>query len=265
MTPLQIAKCHCDNYQADGLYPLCTAKTEREMAALYCEPRAYYQSVEFIAKEAPLGLFTFNELNKPEKWLEAVSKYLALTGQDAISQAAKQLFRLVEEARKEFREAQDRAWGDRKVTEHTPESYEKRELAAWEKFNLAKRQCLARYEHAIATGTVTRPKRKTARICPRCKQEPLLVGQRKCPNCRAAARRERNRRYASRLKDRLKTGSLLGISRPKGHSAWRSAENKQKRSWRLMSRNSDMLSRLRPLRATTSTRLQFGPVISKTL
>jgi len=45
----------------------------------------------------------------------------------------------------------------------------------------------------------------------------------------------------------------------------RSAENKQKRSWRLISRNSDMLSRLRPLRATTSTRLQFGPVISKTL
>jgi hypothetical protein len=228
MTPLQIAKCHCDNYQADGLYPLCTAKTEQEVAALYCEPRAYYQSVEFIAKEAPLGLFTFNELNKPEKWLEAVSKYLALTGQDAISQAAKQLFRLVEEARKEFREAQDRAWGDRKVTERTPESYEKRELAAWEKFNLAKRQCLARYGHAIATGHVTRVKRKAARICPQCKQEPLLVGRRKCDQCRAQTRSGRNNRYASRLKDRLKTGSLLGISRPKGAIPHGDAEHQLK-------------------------------------
>jgi hypothetical protein len=187
-------------------------KAEPEIAELYCQPRAYYHSVEFIEKEALRGLFTFDDLNKPEKWLKAVSKYLALTGQDAISPAAKQLYRLVEEAR----ETQDRAWGDRKVTERTPESYERRERAAWEKFNRTKQQCLRRYERALATGEVKRIKRKRARICPRCEQEPLLARQRACDNCRKAARRERNSRFYGSSKESIKTPSPLGISPQKG-------------------------------------------------
>ena len=194
--------------------PFRNTKTEQEIAQLYCQPKAYYRSVLFL-EEAPAGLFTFDELNKPEKWVKAVSKYLALTGQDAISLAAKQLHRLVEEARKEFREAQGRAWGNQKLSDRTPESYERREAAAWEKFNHLKEQYLRQYEHAVATGVIRRLRRQKARICPLCNKQPLGPRQRKCGDCRKETRRARNKRYVSGLKKRLKTGSLLGISHPK--------------------------------------------------
>jgi PAS domain-containing protein len=194
--------------------PFRTIKTEQEIAKLYCEPNAYYHCVLFL-QEGPEGLFTFDERNKPEKWLDAVSKYLALTGQGEVGLAAKQLHRLIEAARKEFREAQDRAWGHRKVTEHTPEGYERKEAAAWRKFSHAKQTFLQRYDRAIKSGVVERVKRKKARICPQCGKEPLRPRQRKCNECRRETRRERNKRYVSGLKNHFKTGSLLGIRRPK--------------------------------------------------
>jgi hypothetical protein len=196
------------------IQPFRTTKAEQEIAQLYCEPRAYYHSVLFLRK-APEGLFTFDELNKPEKWLEAISKYLALTGQSAISLAAKQLHRLVEEARQNFREAQDRAWGQGMLCDRVPESYEHRESKAWERFNHLKQQYLRRYECAVATGVVRRLRRKKPQICPQCNEELLGPRQRKCDHCRRETRRKRNSRYVSGLKTRFKTGSPLGITRAK--------------------------------------------------
>ena len=175
---------------------LPNVRTEQELAELYCEPRAYWHCLYRV--DLPRELFTFDERNKPEKWLHTIATYLTLTGQAPISPAVKQLFRLVEEARAEFRAAQDRAWGNRKVGPHTPPDYERREARAWERFNAAKQQCLAAYKEAIRTGCVKRRRRKAARFCPVCNQEPLVLGQRKCCGCKAAARRNRNRRYRSK-------------------------------------------------------------------
>jgi hypothetical protein len=189
-------------------------KTEQQIVDLYCTPRAYHHSVEFLL-EAPQGLFTFDELTKPEKWLEAISKYVALTEQGEVSPAAKQLHRLVEGAGKEFRSAQDRAWGNRRLTDRTPEDYERREAAASRKFSEAKQTFLQRYNRAVKSGVVKRAKWKKARICPLCNKEPLGPRGRKCDECRRETRRKRNRRYVSGLKNRAKTRSPLGIMRLK--------------------------------------------------
>jgi hypothetical protein len=194
--------------------PFRTTKTEQEIVQLYCQPKAYYRGVLFLG-EGPAGLFTFDELNEPEKWVKAVSKYKALTGQSPISLAAKQLHRRVEEARRNFREAQGRAWGNQKLSNRTPESYERREAAAWEKFNHLKEQYLRQYEDEVATGVIRRLRRKKARLCPLCDKQPLGLRQRKCGDCRKETRRPRNKRYVSGLKKRLKTGSPLGIRRLK--------------------------------------------------
>ena len=98
--------------------------TEAEIAELYCQPWPYWRSVQFLL-ELPNGSFRFNELHRPKKWCDAISKYLELTGQGEVSRAAKQLFRLVEQARTELRDAQDRARGNRAVGEQTPEEYER--------------------------------------------------------------------------------------------------------------------------------------------
>jgi hypothetical protein len=212
----------CAFTTADGIYewtacdekvrqiqPFRAIKTEQEIAELYCEPKAYYCSVLFL-REAPEGLFTFNELNKPEEWPNSLSKYLALTGQGELSLAAKQLHRLVEGARKEFRDAQDRAWGHRKLADRTPEDYERKEANGWERFNHQKKQYLQGYKRALTTRIV---RRRRARRCPSCNAAALETGERKCVQCRKATRRERNRRYLNNNK--LKTGSRLGIRKAK--------------------------------------------------
>src|SRR5262249_42760555 len=200
-----------DDDKVRPIQPFRAPKTEQQIAELYCAPRAYCRSVEFLL-EAPAGLFTSDQLNKPEKWLNALSKYLALTRQGEVSLAAKQLHRLVEEARKEFRESQDRAWGNRKLANHPPEDFERREAAAWEKFSKLKQALLHRYNLAINTGVVKRVRRNKAQICPICETERLFrPRQRKCDECRIETRHQRNRRYNAGLKNRVKTGSLLGI------------------------------------------------------
>jgi hypothetical protein len=181
---------------------LATAKAEPEIAELYCEPRAYWHCVEFLS-EAPRGLFTFNELTKPEKWQDAISKYLALTGQAEMSPAARQLSRLVEEKRREFRAAQDPAWGNRKVGPQVPEEYERRELRAWQKFYGFKETFLRRYERSIRTGVVKRVKRKEQRICPICGINPLPPRRRKCDPCCRVARRESVRQSKRRRRQQL--------------------------------------------------------------
>lgn len=203
-----------DGIRAKPIQPFRAPKTEQQIAELYCGPRAYYHCVEFLL-EAPKGLFTFDELNERSKWQDAISKYLALTGQGELSLAAKQLHRLVEKARKEFREAQDRAWRNRKLADRPPEDYERREAAAWLKFSKVKEVSLQRYNRAIGSGVVKRVKRKKARLCPVCDKEPLRPRQRKCDECRRETRRKRNRRYYAWSRNRSKTGSLLGIGLPK--------------------------------------------------
>jgi hypothetical protein len=196
-----------------NLLELPNVRTEQELSKAYCAGRAYHHCIDWIERELPRELFTFDERTKPEKWLQAITKYVAVTGQAPIGPAAKQLFRSVEEARAEFRQVQDHAWGNRKIGPHTPADYERREARAWERFNAAKQQCLAAYKEAIRTGCVKRRRQKAARFCPGCNQEPLLLGQRKCWSCKAAARRNRNRRYRS--KGRRETLSHLAINERK--------------------------------------------------
>ena len=202
-----------DGVRVKPIQPFCAPKTEQEIVELSCAPQAYHHCVDFLW-EAPKGFFTFDELTKPEKWPQAVSKYLALTGQGELSLAANQLHRLLEEARKDFREAQDRAWHNRKLADRPPEDYYRKEAAAWEKFSKVKQVLLQQYNRAIKSGVVKRVKRKKARVCPMCNKEPLRPRQRKCDECRRATRRKRNRRYYEVSRDSFKTGSLLGITPP---------------------------------------------------
>jgi len=175
------------------------ALTEAEIAELYCQPRPYWRSVLFLAA-LPNESFSFNELHRPEKLRDAVSKYLELTGQGELSRAARQLFRSVEEARAGFRELQDRAWGTGKILEQTPADYDRKERSAWLKFCEEKQKFLRHYNRAIESGVVKRVKPKKQRLCPDCRTEPLLLRRRKCDACRRVSRRNSNREAKRRFK-----------------------------------------------------------------
>jgi len=218
VSPLRIAKAHCavdgnGDFTADG------RQSEREIAQIYCQPRAYWRSLLFL-EALPKGTFTSKELNLSEKSLVVVSKYLALTGQADISRAAKQLFHLVEQARREFRDAQDRAWSNRQIREKTPEDYDGREVVAWRKFCEAKQKFLRRYHRAVHSGIVRRATRKEQRICPDCGEEPLRPRRRKCDACCQTARRNSNRQAKLRFKRKQLTGVFPSREIPKiGRSA----------------------------------------------
>jgi len=193
--------------------------TEGKIAELYGRPSPYWRSVQFLS-ELPNGSFSFNELHRPERWRDAVSKYLELTGQGGISRAAGQLFRLIEEARREFRDAQERAWDARKILEQTPADYDLRELAAWFKFCKEKQKFLRLYNDAMQFGVVKRVKHNKERLCSDCGTKPLLRRQRKCDVCRRASRRDSNRRAKRRFKRKQLTA---GFSRGKTPKNERSA------------------------------------------
>jgi len=94
--------------------------------------------------------------------------------------ARAQLDYQVDQAHREFREAQDRAWENRKVGPHTPEDYQRKEEAAWRRFCDRKEVSLRRYHRAIRTGVVERLQKKERRICPDCGIEVLPSRRRKC-------------------------------------------------------------------------------------
>src|SRR5438067_1291456 len=98
--------------------------SEEYLARKYCEPKPYWRCVHELAGG---NYYSFNDLNYPEYWLDALAKYIGETP----SAAAKQLHRRVEAARAEFKAKQDRIYGNRKVsqTESLEEIYRKEDKA----------------------------------------------------------------------------------------------------------------------------------------
>jgi hypothetical protein len=160
------------------------------LARKYCEPKAYWHCLHELTGGS---YYTFNELNYPEYWLDAVAKYT----QGKPSAAVRQLHRRVEAARAEFKAKQGRIYGNRKVseTEGLEEIY-RREDRGWDAFNAQKKACLKAYLKAIQTGKI---QRQRARRRHRCEGEgcrELLSGRaRFCDICKRARNREAARVY----------------------------------------------------------------------
>jgi len=161
---------------------------EEYLARKYCEPRAYWHCVDELSGG---NYYTYNEINSPKHWLDALANYT----QQTPSAAAKQLHRRVEEARAEFNAKQDRAWGaggvDRAI-------FGKKELAAWNTFNAQKQDYVRDYLRAIETGVVVR--RRTARKCVRCNAAKVMGRAKYCEIC--AKQRHREAVRANKKKQR---------------------------------------------------------------
>jgi hypothetical protein len=166
---------------------------EEYLAHGYCEPKAYWHCLHGLVGGK---YYTYNEINFPEYWLDAVAKYIRQTP----SSAAKQLHRAVEAARAEVRVKQNKIYGARKVseTEGLEEIY-RREDKGWDVFNAHKRDCLRVYLKAIRTGKI---EKQRARRRHRCQGEvcsELLTGRaRFCDSCKRARNREAARIYRRR-------------------------------------------------------------------
>src|SRR5215831_10036382 len=151
---------------------------EEYLARRYCERKPYWHCLRELAGGDYYG---FNELNYPEYWLDAVTKY---TGGKP-STAAKQLHHRVEAARAEFKAKKDRIYGNRKVSEtEGREDINRREDKAWDTFNEYKKECLKAYLKARETGKIETHR---ARRRHRCEGEDcmaLLTGRgRFCDIC----------------------------------------------------------------------------------
>ena len=163
---------------------------EEYLAHRYCAPEAYWHCLHGLSGGK---YYTYNEINFPEYWLDAVAKYI---GQKP-SAAAKQLHRAVEAARAEFRAKQARIYGNRNVldTRGLDDIYP-REDKAWDAFNARKKDCLSVYLKAIRTGKI---EKQRARRRHRCEGEgcrELLSGRaRFCDICKRARHREAARVY----------------------------------------------------------------------
>src|SRR5215470_2507946 len=77
----------------------CNISDEEYLARKYCEPKAYWHCLHELEPSGGRRYYTFDELNDPRYWLEAVAKYT----QEKPSAAARQLHRHVETARAEFK------------------------------------------------------------------------------------------------------------------------------------------------------------------
>jgi hypothetical protein len=166
---------------------------EEYLARRYCEPKPYWLCVHELSGG---NYYSFNELNYPEYWLDAVAKYMHRQP----SAAVKQFHRRVETARAEFKAKQDRIYGNRKVsqTEGLEDIY-RREDKAWDAFNAYKKECLRAYLKALETGKI---ETQRARRRHRCQGEgcsELLSGRaRLCGLCKRARHREAARVYRKR-------------------------------------------------------------------
>jgi hypothetical protein len=170
---------------------------EEYLARRYCEPEPYWHCWHGLSGR---NYYTYNEINFPEYWLDAIAKYI----QAKPSAAAKQLHRRVEESRAEFKVRRDRIYGNRKVSEtEGSEDIYRREDKAWDVLNAQKQAYLKDYLKAIETGEIE-TQRATRRH--RCQEEgcrELLSGRASfCDSCKRARNREAARVYRRRLKPR---------------------------------------------------------------
>jgi hypothetical protein len=166
---------------------------EEYLARQYCEPNAYWHCLHGLARGK---YYTYNEINFPEYWLDAVAKYIGAKP----SAAARQLHRTVEGGRVEVKAKQDRIYGNRKVSETEGlENIYRREDKALDIFNAHKQDCLRAYLKAIETGRI---ETQRARRRHRCRGEgcrELLSGRaRFCDICKRARNREAARVYRRR-------------------------------------------------------------------
>jgi hypothetical protein len=164
--------------------------SEEYLARKYCEPKPYWHCLHELSGG---NYYTYNEINFPEYWLDAVAKYIG----GKPSAAAKQLHRRVEAARAEFKAKQDRIYGNRNVLQRDGfDDLYRREDKAWDAFNAHKKDCLRAYLKAIETGKI---ERQRARRRHRCEGEgcrELLSGRaRFCDICKRARHREAARVY----------------------------------------------------------------------
>jgi hypothetical protein len=185
MTPLQVAKAECANFDMSP---------EEYLARKYCEPKAYWHCLHQLEPSGGGRYYSFNELNCPQYWLNAVAKYT----QQKPSAAAKQLHRRVEAARAEFKEKQEKIYGDRSlyaIARHR-ESIEKKELSAWNTFSAQKQAYLRDYLKATATGVVRR--KRTGSKCRQCKTAPVVGRAQYCQVCAKQRKRESQRAYKAK-------------------------------------------------------------------
>lgn len=186
---------------------------EEYLARKYCEPNAYWQCLQELG-EPSMSFLVLNELegaefkvqNDPKYWLDAVR----ICTKRAPSPAAKQLHRMVEAARAEFRAKQDRIYGNRRVseTESLQEIY-RREDKAWDVFNAQKEVYLKDYLRAIETGVVVR--RQLGRKCKQCNAEKVMGRAKYCEVCAKQRHREAVRANKKRRRS-LRVISLLSES-----------------------------------------------------
>ena len=160
------------------------------LARKYCEPKPYWHCLHGLDGGQ---YYTYNEVNFPEYWLDAVAKYIGETP----SAAAKQLHRRVEAARAEFKAKQDRIYGNRNVLQRDGlEDIYRREDKAWDAFNAHKQDCLRAYLKAIATGKIDTRRARRRHRCEGQGCRELLSGRaRFCDICKRARHREAARVY----------------------------------------------------------------------
>jgi hypothetical protein len=91
----------------------------------------------------------------------------------------------VEAARAEFKAKQERAWGAGGVDRDT---FEKKELAAWNTFNAQKQAYLKDYLRATETGVVVR--KRTGRKCKQCNAAKVMGRAKYCEVCAKQRHRE---------------------------------------------------------------------------
>jgi hypothetical protein len=198
-------------------------RDEREihLARLYCADTPFWHCSRDLAGDYPEGetfhvfapselmdgpRYTFDELNYPKNWLKVVRKYT----QQEPSPAVRQLHRLVEESRREFKARQATAYGNRKVekTEGMEEVYRK-EDKAWDTFNAKKAELLKCYLKDVSAGE---PKKKTCKRRHRCKTEDcevLISGRSEyCSTCIKSRKRDSTHRSRHSI---IQCGEIIKI------------------------------------------------------
>jgi hypothetical protein len=163
--------------------PQGEVKSVEDIAQLYCGPKAYWHSVEFLSTQFA-SAFTDGERLHPQHWLSAITNYLKLTGQE-ISAGLEALHRDVEAARGVFQGAQDRAWGNRQCASHTPPDFERK---AWERFSEEKQAALGRFLAGKTNDNVF-----FAPLCPECKTKRLEPRKQFCSVCAKLRKRQSTR------------------------------------------------------------------------
>jgi hypothetical protein len=163
---------------------------EEYLALKYCVPEAYWHCLNELSGG---NYYTYNEINCPEYWLDAVAKHI----QGKPSAAAKQLHRRVEAARADFKAKRDRICGNRKVSETEGlENIYRREDKAWDAFNAHKKDCLRAYLTAIETGKMETHRARRRHRCEGEGCRELLSGRaRFCDICKRARNRDAARVY----------------------------------------------------------------------